>query len=426
MPPTDPTDPHAGSAIDASQSADPVREDPQPVDGPRSGTDESGADAAARPGSGAGVFSAPAGGVPRAASGSEAPRDTARASGWPEIASPEQLGEARERRDWSVADAASKLGMVPRQIEALERGEWSALPGLAFVRGGIRAYGKALQVDVGPLLASIGGAVGSAELRPAASLEAPLPRRGALGFDNGGSGSRLTWILLGVLGVVAIALYFGRGPEWAGILPDSDRAPVGAQSGAETPASPATDSRARTGDGAAVALPEPLHQAPTPSVSQAPVAPAASASAQSASASTTTAPASPAAAAPAQSSAAASPSAGSGAARTPGAPGDAAQAPESAAAGGAGSAASAGAAAPADPAVLRFRFEEESWVEVRDATGKLMLYGLQAADSTRDVSGQRPYRLVIGNATHVRLQHDGRDIDLGAISRQGVARLRID
>src|SRR5690606_25191490 len=55
------------------------------------------------------------------------------------IGTPGQLAAAREARGWSVSDVASKLGMVPRQIEAIERGDWAALPGQAFVRGAIRA-----------------------------------------------------------------------------------------------------------------------------------------------------------------------------------------------------------------------------------------------------------------------------------------------
>jgi cytoskeleton protein RodZ len=75
---------------------------------------------------------------------------------------------------------------------------------------------------------------------------------------------------------------------------------------------------------------------------------------------------------------------------------------------------------------LRLRFEREAWVEVRDASGKLLLHGTQPAGSARDIAGRKPYSLVIGNAAHVRLEHDGREINLGAIARQGVARLKID
>lgn len=77
-------------------------------------------------------------------------------------------------------------------------------------------------------------------------------------------------------------------------------------------------------------------------------------------------------------------------------------------------------------AALRFRFEQAAWVEVRDGGGKLLLHGMQPAGSTREIAGRRPYSLVVGNAAHVRLDHGGRDIELGALARQGVARLKID
>src|SRR5690606_5581073 len=91
------------------------------------------------------------------------------------IATPEQLTAAREARGWSMSDVAAKLGMMPRQIEAIEQGRWEALPGQAFIRGAVRAYGKALQVDVAPLLATLGGQV-APELRPSSSLDSALPR----------------------------------------------------------------------------------------------------------------------------------------------------------------------------------------------------------------------------------------------------------
>ena len=82
------------------------------------------------------------------------------------------------------------------------------------------------------------------------------------------------------------------------------------------------------------------------------------------------------------------------------------------------------AAASADPVVLRF--ERESWVDVRDASGKILLMGTQPANSTREVSGQKPYSLTIGNAAFVRVEHGGRNVDLGAVTQKGVARVRVE
>ncbi|HRO59544.1 MAG TPA: helix-turn-helix domain-containing protein, partial [Burkholderiaceae bacterium] len=130
----------------------------------------------------------------------------------PELAAGvEPLVRARQALGLGASDIAAKLGMATRQIEALERGDWQALPGQAFVRAALRSYGKSVGVDVAPLLAAIGGQVAAPELRSSASLDAAMPHRGTLGFggSSGGSGGRLIWIVLGVAAVIAMALYFG-------------------------------------------------------------------------------------------------------------------------------------------------------------------------------------------------------------------------
>lgn len=62
------------------------------------------------------------------------------------------LVEAREKMGLSVDEAASRLRLMPRQVQALESGNVDALPGPAFVRGFLRNYAKLLQIDAEPLL----------------------------------------------------------------------------------------------------------------------------------------------------------------------------------------------------------------------------------------------------------------------------------
>jgi len=75
------------------------------------------------------------------------------------ISTIEQLVAARQARGVSGEDMLRVLKIAPRQLEALERGDWSALPGTPFVRGVLRAYARALEVDVAPLLDTVGGRV---------------------------------------------------------------------------------------------------------------------------------------------------------------------------------------------------------------------------------------------------------------------------
>ncbi|MCS6996432.1 MAG: DUF4115 domain-containing protein [Casimicrobiaceae bacterium] len=59
----------------------------------------------------------------------------------------ERLRAAREAAGWSVADVAAKLKLVPRQIEAMESGDWSALPPRPYARGFYRNYARLLGID---------------------------------------------------------------------------------------------------------------------------------------------------------------------------------------------------------------------------------------------------------------------------------------
>ncbi|MCL4746317.1 MAG: helix-turn-helix domain-containing protein, partial [Burkholderiaceae bacterium] len=121
----------------------------------------------------------------------------------------EQLVAAREARGLSVADVSQQLKLAPRQINAIEQGDWEALPGPAFTRAVLRGYGRLLGGDVEALVAGVSGAVTPSDLRPAASLDEPIRARGVFGFGSGGSGSSFAWVGLVVLGLVALALFFG-------------------------------------------------------------------------------------------------------------------------------------------------------------------------------------------------------------------------
>jgi cytoskeleton protein RodZ len=357
----------------------------------------------------------------------------------------EQLVAARQAARLGASDMAAKLGMSTRQVEALERGDWKALPGHAFVRGALRSYGKTLGLGVEPLLASLGGQVSAPELRASASLDMPIPRNGSMGFGSSGSGGRIIWIVLGVLAAIAIALYSGGAFELGepgkrpGGLWDSGRLEQGASTGgssakdggadeasSEIGAGPlasrtAAEGQAQTSSGASL---QPL----TPLVPLAPPA--------------TAVPAGPGvggqASAPPSGQPGPAPAAGGSAAPVlPGAS-DSSLAPAvngaeaSGASGAAGAAGAAGASgAGAKPAAsgeesLRLQFRREAWVEIRGAGEKLLLTGMQRAGSHRELSGRRPFDIVIGNAAHVFLEVGGKPVDLSPYAARGVARFKLE
>lgn len=340
-----------------------------------------------------------------------------------DILAPEQLAAMREARGWSKSEVASKLGMMPRQIDAMENGRWQDLPGHAFVRGALRAYGKALQVDVSPLLASLTDAGALPELRRSASLDSPLSRRGALGFGSGGSGSRIAWILLGVVGVVVIALYFARGTD-----PDTRQsAPVADDTGEVSLAAPAPNADERVA-GPQAALPADAAAATAEDDGAAAAASAPVLSALSGAAKPEDAGADARSASAREGSRQGlSSSVPAGSAADGAGPSEpAAGAPGTSSGAGAGAdATTAGGAASSLP-VLVFHFERESWVEVRDGDGQVLMRGTQAAGSRREVSGPKPWAMTIGNADFVRVEQDGSPVDLGPVTQKGVARLRIE
>lgn len=83
-------------------------------------------------------------------------------------------------------------------------------------------------------------------------------------------------------------------------------------------------------------------------------------------------------------------------------------------------------ASDAAEARLRLRFLSESWVEIYDATGERLLYDQRAADTTRTVVGQPPFRVLLGNAAGVELSLDGSSLAIPDRARYGdTARFRV-
>lgn len=75
---------------------------------------------------------------------------------------------------------------------------------------------------------------------------------------------------------------------------------------------------------------------------------------------------------------------------------------------------------------LVLRFERESWVEVRGRGGRLLLSQLNPAGSERQLDGEPPFQLIIGNAQHVRLTYGDRPVDLAPHVKVEVARLTLE
>ena len=323
------------------------------------------------------------------------------------ISTIEQLVAARQARGVSAEDMLRVLKIAPRQLEALERGDWSALPGTPFVRGVLRAYARALEVDVAPLLDTVGGRVQPNELKPAGPLDEPLRSRGMLGFGSGGSGHRLVWVGLVLLGVLAFALFFGRGTDFDAIPSwfDKRTAATDEATAARPEAGATPGSTVET-----IALPG---TASTAGQSAEPAAGATGASSGSAAAT---------------SAATSVPPAGAGAGANPAPPAaapGAAPGADGAAASASGAAGAAGAPAGQGAGGLRLSFAGESWVDIKQADVKVLLSGLQRASTAQTLNPTGSVTLVIGNASGVTVEFAGKPVDLKPHIRGSIARLTL-
>ena len=75
--------------------------------------------------------------------------------------------------------------------------------------------------------------------------------------------------------------------------------------------------------------------------------------------------------------------------------------------------------------VLAFKARSESWIQVRDATGAVVLQRNLAPDESVSVSGALPLAVVIGRADATEVFVRGKPYELGPVSRENVARFEV-
>jgi len=75
---------------------------------------------------------------------------------------------------------------------------------------------------------------------------------------------------------------------------------------------------------------------------------------------------------------------------------------------------------------LRFVFDEESWVEIRDRSDKTIFSQLNRAGSALRIAGMPPLTIVVGNSQGVKMTYAGKPIDLARHTKFDVARLTLE
>ena len=75
---------------------------------------------------------------------------------------------------------------------------------------------------------------------------------------------------------------------------------------------------------------------------------------------------------------------------------------------------------------IQLEFQRESWVEIKDRAGRILLSQLNPAGTQKVVQGAPPFSVIIGNAANVRVTYKDAPVDLMPYVRVEVARLTLE
>ncbi|WP_019448268.1 RodZ domain-containing protein [Cupriavidus sp. BIS7] len=344
-----------------------------------------------------------------------------------------QLKEAREAQRLSLEDVSARLKVASSKLVAIESGNVSSLPDVTFAKGVMRAYARALQVDIDGLLGRYHAQAQAAPVtgitrRNEGALNQAFDDRNRFGTKGvGGAGGRWLWLVC-VLALIGVGGYFGFDHAKAWLETHSKKA-------AEAPA-PAVEERATeqsNNDGTVSATlppvmtgndsPAPSEAAPASAAPAVPAAPAASAASAAPAAQATPAPA-----------VAKKPDPATTSSGMPLATGGALTSSEAASAPAVVAVATPAvipvATAPAAPTgagAVQIRFSADTWYEVRDRSGKVILGGTaKAGDAVSGGGAGAPFKVILGNVKGVEsLTHNGAMVNLQSANRNNVARLTL-
>ena len=323
-----------------------------------------------------------------------------------------QLKAQREAMGLTVDQIADQLKLAPRQVVALEAGDYAALPNMAVTRGFVRAYAKVVKLDAAPLVAMI-------EVNPAPTHETATPvRREKISatFSESRfpslterSSKPAGWLMGAAVVAVVVAV---AGAYQAGLLPNVLKAVKDEAPAASAPAAgaPALETVAKPGaDTAPLISPN----VPLVSVPPADAAPGAGAG--------TTAGVNPVVpgAAPAGTAPAGTAPAPAGATPAPAAAAPAPAAPAPAAAPVAAPAAATG------PATLVLKFTDDSWVEIRRPGKPSLIARLVKAGSTEQFEINDAALLIVGKPGNVQATLRGQPLALPEVPGGTIARVNI-
>jgi cytoskeleton protein RodZ len=307
------------------------------------------------------------------------------------------LRQAREAAGMHIAALAVSLKVPVKKLEALEQDRFDLLPDAVFVRALASSVCRTLKLDAAPVLGLLPQTSAPKLTYQGAGINAPFRSPGE------GPGPSI-WtqvsrpavlagllLLLGALVLIFLPAVKHDGSNGKTETADTTMPPGAADAGKPLPVAIAG---AGLADMSKPAVPAEQASVPPAAASAAAAVPLSIAALPPA----VLSPTPPAAAAPAPAAAPAAP---------------AAPAPVA-------------AASQAMPAgIVTFRAKGESWVEVTDAKGTVVLRRTLTAGEVAGASGALPLAAVVGKADLTQVQVRGQAFDLSAVARDNVARFEV-
>lgn len=293
------------------------------------------------------------------------------------------LREARQATGMHIAALAVALKVPVSKLEALETDNYAALPDTVFVRALASSVCRTLKVDPAPILSLLPQSHSPRLSADSAGLNAPVKvsagksSGSAASFSTGSTSRSVTVVVLALL-AGALVVFFFPSEQGGSFIPSARVASTSGDTAEPVAMAPQTPTQAPA--------PEALRANSSDSV--------AGKDAPSLQSATKLA-------------------------------GPAADVVAAQAASPLGAASEATNAAAATSGTLVLRARSQSWVQVKDASGTVVLQRNLAADESVSVNAPAPLAVVVGRADATEVFVRGKPFDLAGVSRENVARFEV-
>ncbi len=309
-----------------------------------------------------------------------------------------RLRAQREALGLTIEDIAGSLKIPVRKVKAIEAEQWEALPTGPYLKGFLRSYAKVLRIDAQHLIKQIDSSLTQSRspdtiLRMPQSFETPLPRP-PIDPSDSKLGRRMIYLGLALLILIGVIVWSGT-QSFSDLLtrveaPFVKEVPQPVQSQAETvpasqPAAVIDSTKAEGSETISTTLESLIAQTPVANAIPGNVGadPAKTVSVSSVATLPQTIPA-------------------------------------------AAVTLKENPIAPAPDGVpLVLNFSADTWVEIKQADGKILMSRVNPANTSVPLVVVPPASVIIGNATAVKMQYRNESFDLSPHVQDNVARLTL-